>query len=414
MKTLIPIFVWVVALLSAVPARSDDTEKTPQEIENLAKELVRKLCQPKFSEREAASRELEDLGLGARKAIEEGLENPDPEIRARCESLIPKIRTLDLKRRIEELAADKEGRIANTLPLGATYEKICGKDENARKFYIELCKNHLQLLDCAANNPKTTGEAYIDLIIEIEKRGKCVLSPATIGAAMLLIAADEKIGPSIDEANLKQLKGGDRNYQRFIGVLWTPKYEAVMIDANNGRSFRKLLFAWAKRVPEPLAMQSFLFFIQDMINKQIMNLQSDSDTLEFLMDFAASTTSQGMPYQKVIAMSMVAGSSMSKNDQVAYFEEKLFKDETTLRSNAEFDLNDGTKITVETRACDYALAVCVKLSGQSFKDYGFDILGSQSDMFDSWIYSGFTKDETRKAAFKKYEEWRKANPIKQD
>jgi heme/copper-type cytochrome/quinol oxidase subunit 2 len=74
-------------------------------------------------------------------------------------------------------------------------------------------------------------------------------------------------------------------------------------------------------------------------------------------------------------------------------------------------LNDGTKIRVETRACDYALAVCVKFSGQSFQDYGFDILGSRSDMFDSWLNAGFTNDETRKAAIKKYEEWRKANPI---
>jgi len=45
---------------------------------------------------------------------------------------------------------------------------------------------------------------------------------------------------------------------------------------------------------------------------------------------------------------------------------------------------------------------------------GFDILGSQSDMFNSWIYAGFTKDETRKAAFKKYEQWRKANLINKD
>lgn len=77
-------------------------------------------------------------------------------------------------------------------------------------------------------------------------------------------------------------------------------------------------------------------------------------------------------------------------------------------------MNDGTKITVETRGCDYALAICVKLSGQSFQEYGFDILGSHSDKFDNWENAGFTKDETRKAAFKKYEEWRKANPIPKD
>jgi hypothetical protein len=270
------------------------------------------------------------------------------------------------------------------------------------------------MFDDAANNPKRTGEVYFGLANKIVNRSDGISCPATEGATLLLLAADEKIGPSIDESNLKQEKGGDRNYQRLIGIFWTPEYEAMMIDPNNGRYFRKLLFAWAKRLPEPLAMQSFLFFIQDMINKQVMNLQRDSDTLEFLMHFAASTTSQGMPYQKVIAMSMVAGSNMSKNDQLAYFETKLLKDETILQSKVEFDLNDGTKITVETRACDYALAICVKLSGQSFQEYGFDILGLHSDKFDSWEFAGFTTDETRQAAFKKYEEWRKANPLKQE
>ena len=185
-----------------------------------------------------------------------------------------------------------------------------------------------------------------------------------------------------------------------------------MIDPDNGRYFRKLLFAWAKRLPESGAMQSFLFFIQDMINKKVMNLQADSDTLEFLMDFALSTTAQQMPYQKGTAMALVASSST--NNKAAYFEENFLKDNTTLLAAVGFDVKGSTKITVETRACDYALAICVKLSGQSFKDYGFDILGSNSDMATSWIYSGFTKDETRKAAFKKYEEWRKANPIKKD
>ncbi len=414
MKSLIPCLLTVVLWLSAVPTSSAEQEGTPPEIENVAQELVRKLGNAKFQEREAASRELTNLGLDARQAIEEGCKNPDPEIAARCESLIPLLRMLELQRRVEEFAADQEGRLENTLPLGATYEKICGKDENARKFFVELCRNNLQMFDDAANNPQRTGEVYFGLAYKIVNRSDGISCPATEGATLLLLAADENIGPSIDEANTKQEKGGDRNYQRLIGIFWTPEYEAMMIDPNNGRYFRKLLFAWAKRLPEPLAMQSFLFFIQDMINKQIMNLQSDSDALEFLMHFAASTTSRGMPFQKVTAMSMVAGSNMSKNDQLAYFEEKLLKDETILRSEVEFDLNDGTKLTVETRACDYALAICVKLSGQSFQEYGFDILGSHSDKFDSWEYAGFTKDETRKAAFKKYEEWRKANPIQKD
>lgn len=414
MKSLIPCLVLWVVLPSAVPVWSCQQEKSPQEIETWADELVRKLGDAKFQEREAASRELAKLGLGARKAIEEGRKNPDPEIRYRCELLFPKILSLDLQRRLELFAADQEGLVENTLPLGVTFASICGNDKDARNYYVELCKNYLPLLDDAAKNPTTMGESFINLVCDIDQRSKDILSPETEIAVLLLLAADERIGLSIVEANRKQLKGGDRNYQRFIGLLWTPKYEAVMMDAERGRYIRKLLFAWAKRLPEPLAMSSFLFFIRDMIQKQVMNLQGDSDTLEFLMDLAESTPERGLPYHKGEAMSLVAMASIPKNDRIIYFEEKLFKDETILEPVVSFGSEGSSEIKVETRACDYALAVCVNLSGQSFQDYGFDILGSNNEMIGNWMYAGFTKDETRKAAFKKYEEWRKANPIRKD
>lgn len=416
MKPLLPCLVSVVALLSAVPARSADAGKTPQEIEKVAKGLVLKLGDRDFREREAASRALERLGLAALMAIEEGLENPVPEIADRCETLIPKIRTLDLKRRLEEFAADREGRIANTLPVGGTYEKICGTDANARKFYIELCRKNLKLLDEAASNPKTAGAAYVDFFNGIDKRGTGVspTEPEAAGlllAALLLIGADEKIGPSIDEANRNQPKG-DRTYQRLIGVLWMPTFAAAINDSESGLYLRKLMFAWAKRLPEPLAVTSFTFFVRDMIKKHPTKQLSDPDALEYLMDLATSTSSPRI-HQKGEAMSMVAEANISEPDRIAFFEDNLFKDETTLVPDGLFDVKGRTKIRVETRACDYALAVCVKLSGQSFADYGFDILGPHSDMF-SWIYAGFTKDETRKAAFKKYADWRKANPLTKD
>jgi hypothetical protein len=55
----------------------------------------------------------------------------------------------------------------------------------------------------------------------------------------------------------------------------------------------------------------------------------------------------------------------------------------------------------------------LKLRGQSFQDYGFDILDPRREL-NAYSFAGFTKDETRRAAFKKFEEWRKANPIQKD
>ena len=117
-------------------------------------------------------------------------------------------------------------------------------------------------------------------------------------------------------------------------------------------------------------------------------------------------------YKKLLMFLINLFASENFLEDFNLFEENFLKDNTTLLAAVGFDVKGSTKITVETRACDYALAICVKLSGQSFQDYGFDILGPHSQVSESWIYAGFTKDETRKAALKKYAEWRKANPIK--
>jgi hypothetical protein len=98
-------------------------------------------------------------------------------------------------------------------------------------------------------------------------------------------------------------------------------------------------------------------------------------------------------------------------DQIPLIEEKFFKDERML-TDVEIEV-DGQKKNVEIRVSDYALWICLKLSGQSFQDYGFDILDPRREL-NAYSFAGFTKDETRRAAFKKYTEWRKANPVQQD
>jgi hypothetical protein len=418
MKALIPSLVSVVALLFAVPARSADTEKTPQEIENLARDLVLKLGHPKFREREAASQELANLGLGALKAIDEGRKNPILEIRARCELLYPKVRTLDLKRRIEELAADKETRIANNLPLGAAYEKICGKDENARKFFIELCESQLQFLDDAVTDPKAMGEAYFNRCVDLANRTKNGgFLPVTAQEilAVLLIGSDDKIGTFIDEATSKQ---PDRWYDHPLSpVFFQPVFQNAFTDANTGSMFRKVTFEWAKRrndLRDNAKMKTqycLVKAIPQIAQQQAGRFVLDKETIEFMFDSAVSDYKQETFMR---GEALTALNSIVKEEHAHFIEEKLFKIETKLQDNLYRRVN-GKLIVIETQIRDYALAICVRLSGQKYSDYDFGVLGAEPNMIDRyWNYCGFTSDETRKAAFKKYAEWRKANPMTKD
>lgn len=357
MKTAIPCLVSVLVLLSAAPVRSAAPEKNPQEIENVAKELVRKLGGDGFQEREAASRELEKLGLGALKALKEGLDNPDLEIRARCQRLYPRIRILDLERRLEELAADKEGRIANTLPLGTTFEKICGKDANARKFYIELCKSQLQFLDAAVNDPKAMGEVYFARCIEMENRPKGGLPPVSAQEilAMLLIGSDDKIGSFIDEAMRKQPDLG--YYHPLSPIFLQPAFQNAFIDASTGPMFRKVTFEWAKRrndLRKNAKMKTqycVAIAIPQIAQQQGGRFVVDKDTIEFIFDAAVSD------YQQETFMrgeALVALNSVAKKEHAPWIEDKLFKVETKLQDNLYRRIN-GKLIVIETQIRDYAL-----------------------------------------------------------
>ena len=59
-----------------------------------AKQLVRQLGDASYAERERASRQLLEIGLEARAALDEGMRHPDAEIAFRCRGLWDEVRLL--------------------------------------------------------------------------------------------------------------------------------------------------------------------------------------------------------------------------------------------------------------------------------------------------------------------------------
>ncbi|MCI0700811.1 MAG: hypothetical protein L0241_06995, partial [Planctomycetia bacterium] len=108
----------IVATTLAAPPSPDPKSLTiPQEELSKARELVQQLGSEKYSEREEAQRELAAMGRLARPALLDGVSgDPDPEIRLRCQTLLPKANADDLKARLETFLADTEGKYEHDLP----------------------------------------------------------------------------------------------------------------------------------------------------------------------------------------------------------------------------------------------------------------------------------------------------------
>jgi hypothetical protein len=68
---------------------------------------------------------------------------------------------------------------------------------------------------------------------------------------------------------------------------------------------------------------------------------------------------------------------------------------------------------VQTRICDVALAVMIRLSGQQLRDYGFTRVQENNMMLYNVSSLGFIEDPQRQTAIKKWRDWLKTQSASQ-
>lgn len=107
-----------------------------------AKQLIKQLSSPEYPKRASAMRELRQMGRLALKAlIPATQEHPDPEVRFRCELLLPAATAEDFEARIAAFVADTEGRYEHDLPGWDPFQKLVGSEDEARAFFSQLLRS---------------------------------------------------------------------------------------------------------------------------------------------------------------------------------------------------------------------------------------------------------------------------------
>src|SRR5262245_15190413 len=115
---------------AAAAAGRDDTPPRPED----APALVRKLGDASFRVRDRAFQQLLRLGRAAVPALEAGVNDPDPEVRLRCQRLLPLARRTDLDLRLDAFLSGKDDPKA---PPGgwSAFRKLVGGDQAARDLF---------------------------------------------------------------------------------------------------------------------------------------------------------------------------------------------------------------------------------------------------------------------------------------
>jgi len=372
-------------LLTPLLLRAAEPSKPEPARDNAkAAELVRELGDSRFRVRDAAARELKKLGRFAKPALLEGMKSTDPEIWDRCSHLLPEIMALDLQARIDAFLADTEGKQKHDLPMMELYTKLAGSEPPARKLFAEIIKMNGEFLESCEQNPKLAGERYMARALEIQQQvlqpwqgtqRRPPLNPADV-AAIFLVGADAEMSKGISNNNFNN---------PVSNILWQQPFQNALKNGEHAAPFRKLFFAWAERRTDINSLSQSLQVVQNLDLKEGL-------------EFAAKIMKMKDMQIWIRAQAMTVVGKMGGKNQVADMV-ALFEDKTQI-TNIQWN-----NVNITTQVNDVALAMAVHLTGQNHKEYGFDALQNQPGLLWAYHYLGFSADEKRVAAFKKWNAW---------
>ena len=343
-------------------------------------QLIQQLGNTRYKEREKAAAELLKLGRGAKVALIEGVKSSDPEVSDRCRQLLPQALALDLLHRIDLFLKDTDGKAKHDLPMWKTYQEKVGTDAECRKLFAEMLKTNAALLEVVEEQPdKATeriqhrsAEMYQEMFGGNGFRGGYrpnALNHAEL-ACVLFASSTTAFKPSQPDWMLANL------YNQ-------PVFTEKLKDDKNGLAYRKVFLNYFDtRMDDNILNQTVWMLAQH-------NIKSAADVVAKALKDGKLT----QPYSKASAICCIG--NLGTKNQVAALEPFL-KDTSQVQPFAVGG-NRG-----EIKMQDVALAITIHISGKNPKDYGFKMWNLFPNQLIQYTQLGFTTDEERQAAFKKW------------
>jgi hypothetical protein len=347
-----------------------------------ARELVSQLAAPAFRDRENAARELVRMGYRARAALAEGEKHPDPEVADRCRRLLPQAIEWHIQHLLDAFLADPNGPFPEELPGARRWAHVVGSTKESRELFAEMIQNHRQILARVEQVPRQLPEIYKAFCQEVYGRLRINTegrhTPVSRSELVLFLF----LGSDPDQ---KRPDGGPRAYMPAYQFLSQSSLSQALSELGGSAPIKKLFVAWLEQEQQPNVLRRAF-----MIASQAGLKDAVPTGIKLVRDKTLQPSSRA---QVMIYLGRMGGRELIK-------EVEPFLDDKSLISTVRF--NDE-QMTVELR--DVAMGACVLLARQKPADFGFERTRSEPASFSSYIYYGFTSDEKREAAHKKWKEW---------
>jgi hypothetical protein len=398
------VLAWGLTVVAADAASPDpkDLVIPPQELSK-ARSLVRKLGSELFREREEAQDELVKMGRLARPALLEALDSdPNPVVRFRVSRLLPRAEAAGLQARIDTFLADADGQFEHNLPSWKLFLKEVGAEKKHRELYVEMLKSpeNIEVLQAIGVSSEAGGRAVSDRRMGLWLQ----MNPNAFGRVMPGTPVQPRQPALADLATVlfgeivvphKDIPRGGPFFMYVNGATLLQQTAAGMNAINNPNGtplsgpFRKVMERWldTRTAPEDLSYA---------LNVAV-NFRQVKETLPLLRRVVSTEGVQG--YARAQAMIYL----MQRDKAEVATVKSMLKNDTALGQRMQVAPN----VVIDPQLRDIALGLVLHYEGQDLKKYNFYFqpgLNPAQVAQSYWGY-GFTSDEDRVAAFKKYEEY---------
>jgi len=367
-----------IVLLSAAAsvAVSSDVESPAAREEKPAKpsasQLIAKLGDESFAVRERAMKMLIEAGAQVEKAVQAAAESGDPEVSYRSRNILREIqRNRIARQRAAFLDGELEQLGANTLSW-ERMKKLVGDRREARALFIEMQKTAEDLLTDAEKNPKRCAQRIAQLYQEDQNSRRLGGSglPSGVVAAMVLIGSNPRV--PLDSSAVS----------RSMSLLYRQRSELGEND-----TFRKLLTEWIEKKASGRLEYQFLRLAQQFKLKSAVEL--------------ARKMIRGGGHASHKAQALLTLGMLGDSDDVAILEKHIDND-------TRIGARQRGKQRIECKLGDVALAMCLALTEQKAKQYGFPDAPNGRPANTSYYQYGFANNQQRAAARKKWKTWRES------
>ncbi len=355
-----------------------------------AKSLVAKLASADFGERESAQELLAQMGRFALPALRDGLNShPSPEVRFRCQSLLPRASAAELQARLDTFLADTDGKFDHDLPGWNEFSKIGGRSPASRSVFTHLIgePENRELLLAIGGPKKELGELVAarkqDLYARRYQRvPNTPIRQPTVAEVMALVFAESQVATNTVP----------RSISISVLVAAPDVREAVLDTGDKGKIYKSLLVHWVDTRDDAASLYQAITVATNL------NLKEAATTAAKLVNLKGATAY----YRAQAALTLV---KLEAREQLPTLEKLLGEEQVmiTIRMGV-----NAEPIQIQLR--DAGLASCLLLTGQDPEDYGFVGRYKSSGTSMRYNYSNwYVTPDKRAAAFDKWNKWRAKN-----